>query len=300
MTQPSHPSSQFLPYLACFVQRILPARTAVIRSLSLFAFVVGGSFLIYPITSRMPMLGWDWYFFFSAHNPSFNIYSPTSAYPPFTSLLLDPLIRLPWRTALALLNGIALLSVAVAAWLPRRSYSAVVLALATPPIWFLLWIGHPDGLALLGLVTGFVPLALIKPQLTIWSLLRTRAMAFWTVAFLLLSLALWPGWPLSLRYATFAHPAAFGWTVTGWPVVLIGLAMLVGAGSDPYRLMAAGCLLSPYLMPYNLAVLLPAIGSSRGTRRVVLWQQPGCLSSAWAWEEGPGISTSFSRLPPTA
>jgi len=159
----------------------------------------------------------------------------------------------------------------------------VVLALATPPIWFLLWIGHPDALALLGLLTGFIPLALIKPQLTIWSLLRTRALACWTVVFLLLSLALWPWWPLSLRHATFTHPAVFGWTVTGWPIALIGIAMLAGAGSDPYRLMAAGCLLTPYLMPYNLALLLPAIGSSRGDRRIVLW------ATTWLLVLGVGL-----------
>jgi hypothetical protein len=165
-----------------------------------------------------------------------------------------------------------------------------VLALTTPPLWFLLWIGHPDGLALLGMVTGLIPLALIKPQLTILPLLRTKPLAFWTVLILVLSLLLWPFWPVALRQATLTHEAAFGWVVTGWPIALVGVAMLAGAGSDPYRLMAAGFLISPYLMPYNLALLLPAIGISRGPKRILLW------ASTWLLVPGVGLGGQAKYL----
>ena len=269
--------------LANLAAGVIPRRPTIGQSLGLLLFVTIGSLLIYPLTSALPMLGWDWYFFFNANNASFNINSAASAYPPFAKLLLQPLTWLPWRASLALLSGITLLTVAAATWLPRKSYAAVALALATPPLWFLLWIGHPDGLALLGMVTGLIPLALIKPQLTILPLLRTKRLAFWTVLMLVLSLLLWPFWPLALRQATLTHEAAFGWVVTGWPIALVGVAMLAGAGSDPYRLLAAGFLLSPYLMPYNLAILLPAIGSCRGPRRLLLW------ATTWLLVPGVGL-----------
>jgi len=249
----------------------IPTRGDVRESLRLLLFVVAGSLVLYPIVSRLPMLGWDWGFFFTSHNPTFNIGTAASAYPPFTRLLLTPLTVLPWRASLALLNSATLLTIAAATWRRRRSYPAVVLALLSPPLWFLLWIGHPDGLVLLGMLTGLIPLALIKPQLAIIPLLRTKRSAVWTFGFLVLSLVLFPGWPLSLRNATLSHEAAFGWAVTGWPVALLGLAMLAGSGDDPYRLMAAGFLISPYMMPYNLAILLPAIGNVSGAKRIPLW-----------------------------
>ncbi len=46
-------------------------------------------------------------------------------------------------------------------------YGSIVLTLLTPPLWFLLWIGHPDRLALLGLITGLITLALIETQMTL-------------------------------------------------------------------------------------------------------------------------------------
>jgi hypothetical protein len=269
---------------------VIPSQAAIRRSLGLIVFVGIGSLILYPLTSELPMLGWDWYFFFNANNAAFNISSAASAYPPFAKTLLQMLTWLPWRTSLALLSGITLLTVATATWLPRRSYAAAALALATPPLWFLLWIGHPDGLALFGMVTGVIPLALIKPQLTIMPLLRTRRLAFWTVFVLVLSLLVWPFWPLVLGQATFTHEAAFGWLVTGWPVALVGVAMLAGAGSDPHRLMAAGFLISPYLMPYNLALLLPAIGSCRGPKRLLLW------ATTWLLVPGVGLGGGAKYL----
>jgi hypothetical protein len=100
--------------LGNFTAGVIPLRPAIRQSLGLLLFAVIGSLVIYPLTSALPMLGWDWYFFFNANNAAFNINSAASAYPPFAKLILEPLTWLPWRASLALLNGITILTVAAA------------------------------------------------------------------------------------------------------------------------------------------------------------------------------------------
>jgi len=250
----------------------------------LFVMIILGALILSPLVRRLPMLGWDWYFFFNRHNPDFNILSPASAYPPYASFLLYPLTWMNWRTSLSILNSITLVTIAVATWRNHGGYVSVIFALLSPPVWFLLWLGHPDGLCLLGLITGVIPVALIKPQLTIFSMLSNKKLLAWTGVFMLVTLMIWPFWPMRLGQAGFDHPAAFGWVNTGWPILIFGLILLCGAGKNPYRLMAAGLLTSPYLMPYNLAVLIPALGSVKGSRKLLLW------STAWLTLLGSGMT----------
>jgi hypothetical protein len=135
-----------------------------------------------------------------------------------------------------------------------------------------------------------VPLALIKPQLTAWALLRTKKLFAWTAIFLGISFLIWWTWPLNLLQATFDHPAAFGWHALGWPVLGIGILLLLGAGHNLYRLMAAGCLISPYMMPYNLALLVPAIVQVRGPHKILVW------SASWLVCLGVGLGGTARYL----
>ncbi|MEJ2601460.1 MAG: hypothetical protein P8Z00_24260 [Anaerolineales bacterium] len=254
---------------------LVPTRRQLWEGVRLFGMILLGGLLLSPLVARLPVLGWDWYFFIYRNNPDFNILGPNSAYPPYAPIFLDALTWMDWRTSLAILNSLTLVTVAVATWRNGGKYGSIVLALFTPPFFYLFWTGLPDGLSLLGLITGFVPLALIKPQLTFFSMFGNKKLLAWTVIFLVLSLIIWPLWPLKLGQASFGHSAAFGWEKAGWPVLVLGLLLLAGAGKHTYRLMAAGLLISPFLMPYNFSVLLPVIGEARGWRKVVIW--------AFAW-----------------
>lgn len=176
-----------------------------------------------------------------------------------------------WRISLGWLNSITIITVAVATWKNGGKTGQIALALCTPPLWFLLWIGHPEGLVLLGVLTGIVPLFLIKPVLSIFSIFSRRKWFAWGTLFLAISLIIWPLWIFSFQSASFGHAAAFGWADTGWPLIIIGLLFLLGAGSDPYRLMAAGCFITPFLMPYHLVLLVPALGKTSGWRLFVVW-----------------------------
>lgn len=246
-------------------------RSSIYGSIKMTAYILVGSVFIYPLVTKIPLLGWDWFYFFNANNPIFNIYLKNSAYPPFAVYIIQLFNWMDWRTSLGMLNSISILTIALATWKNGGRYKEIVLAIAAPPLWFLMWIGHPDGLVLFGLITGIIPLILMKPILSIFGLLSDRKLFAWSVLFCAISAIIWPNWISSLQNATISHEVAMGWANLGWPLLVIGFFLIIGAGKDPYQLMAAGCFITPYLMPYHMAIILPAIGKTRGWRQILLW-----------------------------
>lgn len=237
-----------------------------------FTLAILGSILVYPVVAKLPAIGWDWYYFFNGNSPvGFTLTSPNSAYPPYARYILALLTWMDWRVSLAYLNSITLVAIALGTWKAGGRYGSILLALLSAPVLMVMWIGHPDGLVLLGVICGIAPLALIKPHVSIWAFLSRKAWAIQAGGFLALSLVLWPGWIFKLRNATLVHEAAFGWAVFGWPVLVVGLVLLAGAGKDIYRLMAAGSFLSPYLMPYHLVLLAPALGNARASHKAAIF-----------------------------
>jgi hypothetical protein len=273
-----------------YLPSLIPSKDQVKTSLSFITFIICGCILLFPLMKRLPVVGWDWFFFFNGNNPNFNLLNTPNAYPPFASYLIGLFTWLPWRDSLAIINSISLLTFALATRRNGGGYGSIILALLTTPVFFLLWIGHPDGLALFGMLTGLLPFQLMKPQITIWNMFKNRINFWWTTAFLSLTLLIWPLWPLKLEAATLSHEVAFGWVVTGWPIAVLGFILFLGAGSNSYRLMASGCLMSPYLMPYHLAILVPSIGSARGYKKWLIWL------SAWIMVIGVGMGGQFRIL----
>lgn len=252
--------------------------------------ILVGALVLSPLVAKLPMLGWDWYFFFNLHNPQHNLLAPSSAYPPYSPMIIRLLTWMDWRVSLTLLHSLTLVTFAIATWQNGGRYGSIFLALLTPPVWYLLWIGHPDGLALLGFLIGFPPLALIKPQLTFFGLVSNKKLFAWTIVFLFITFILWPFWPLRMRLASFDHPTVFGWANTGVIVLLLGVLMLLGAGNSPYRLIASGLLISPYLTPYNLAILVPVFGQLQGWRKMIVWL------FAWLTVFGVGLDGAWKII----
>lgn len=256
---------------------------------ALAACLVGG-ILLYPLVSRLPVVGWDWYYWFKPGIIDF--------YPPWTPYLLAPFTALPWRSGLALLNSLTLMTVAVAAgreaWKSgRRSMlGAALFALITPQVMMALWLGNVEGLVLLGLVAlpPGVILLLLKPHLGAWALLARRRWLLWAAGWGLVSLVLWGWWPsrvfgemgrLSQNYFTI------GWYDLGWPVLAVGILLILLSNADPLRLMAAGFFLTPYLMPNHMLLLLPALGRLGGWKRLLLWAIIWLSGIASGLERGP-------------
>jgi hypothetical protein len=240
-----------------------------------------GSLLLWPLTNLLPMLGYDWYIYFWQHD--------FRQYPQWIEWSLAPLLALPWRTGLAWLNAILLMSVAVAA--AREVYRratritaavrvdallAALMALLTIPVLVLLWVGNIDGLALMGLLVMPVGIFWItlKPHLGLWAVLSRRSWTIWAIIFCGVMLLLFPGWPFRLVASLgdrLQHTSAFGWASLGVWMIPIGIVLLVKSPADPVMLIAAGCFLSPFLMPQHFVLLAPAYGRVSGLSRLLLW-----------------------------
>lgn len=258
----------------------------------LAAVCLAGALALWPLVHRLPMVGWDWYFWFEPGIIGF--------YPPWTAVVLSPLTALPWRSGLSLLNSITLCAVAVAVAkeaqpADRAGWSAaVLLALLSPPVFMDLWLGNIEGLVLFGqlLMPPGILLLLMKPHLTGWALLARRDWLLWGLGWGLVSLLIWGAWPLRM-FAEMSrleqNPLMIGWGNLGWPVLLLGAVLLVFSGADPLRLMSAGFLLTPYLMPNHMLLLLPALGRVRGWRRLALW------AAVWLSAFGGGASLGWVR-----
>jgi hypothetical protein len=287
------PSKSTFPFLRTIpnIKTFLPTGEELRKSIVTFLAIVMSGLILTPLVMRLPILGWDWYYFFTAHSPDYNLYSSNSAYPPYAHFFIELLSWIKdWRLSLAVETSLSLVVLAIATWRAGGRYGSIILGLLNGVILMHLWAGHPDAIGLIGFVTGFVPLALIKPQIVGWSLLSNRKLFFWTILFLMLTLLIWPMWPLQLTQATVWHEAAAGWSVTGWVVPLIGVFLLIGAGNNPWRLMAAGAMISPYLMPYQMVVIAPAIGAAKGWRKAAIWL------STWLVAVGLGVGGASKLL----
>jgi len=282
--------------LAIFLRFLLPPLSTLQRVGRLLLLAVVGGVLLAPLLQPAPLLGWDWFWFFTRHNPDYNIDTARSLYPPFTVWVTDTLAWLNWRTGLGVLYGLTLITVALGTWRSGGRWVSMTLALSTPPVWFLMWVGQVDGLAMLGVVAGLLPLALIKPHNTVWLMFSTPRQFIWAVIILGLTILIWPEWVgrmwTAARGANVAssETASFGWAALGWPILALGLGMLAGAGSDKYRLLAAGCFISPYVMPYTLTFLLPTLGRAHGWRKWMLWL------AAWLVFLGTGLAGEWRAI----
>ncbi len=235
--------------------------------------VILGSLLLTPLVRQLPLLGFDWFRLFYAGN--------LDQYPPWMDPLFAPFRLMPADWSLALIASLTLVTVAAVTF--RQSERgrldgsvAVLMALLTPPLWYLLWDGQIDGLVLLAflILPWSTPIVLLRPQITAWLMLSRRtwtvAMVFWLAA----SLILWGPWifnSLTLSQGSVAHPTSMGWATLGWPILLVGLAMLLTSRGNVWRILAASFLASPYVQPYHFAMLLPALGRVHGWQRLALW-----------------------------
>jgi hypothetical protein len=237
------------------------------------AAVVGG-LLLAPLAYYLPTTGLDWLgCFLNPANPCGQM--------PWVSPVTTWLLQWDWRVELAILNGVTLSTVAVAVAREAKDRPsrllAVAMAILSPPVLILVWVGQIDALGLLGLLAmpAGLPLLLMKPHVYGWALLSRKWWFGIAVALLAASFLIWGWWvprviapPGPSRNES---PIAMGWEKVGWHILIIGLVLMFFSHRDPYRLIAAGTLVTPYLQPYHLVALLPALGRVQGRERWLLW-----------------------------
>jgi hypothetical protein len=228
------------------------------------------------LTVDIPIMGYDWINMF-AGNQATDIY-----YPPWTSIVLWPLAQLSPRLGLAIINGITIATVVLLTFFQgidnrRWRLIAIAMALLSPQTLIVLWTGHIDGLALLGIwaLPWAIPIVLMKSTFIGFVVLSRKRWFMAALLFGLLSLLIWPDWITQLS-ATIqfrsTHPASGGWHRTGMIPIALGLVLfLFSQRKDLFQNMAAGAILYPFIMPYHHIVLLPALGALKGSKLFLSW-----------------------------
>ena len=140
---------------------------------------------------------------------------------------------------------------------------SIAVAFFSLPLLWTLFLGQLEGIVLLGLlgIPWLIPLALIKPQVSIFAFGATKRYFLVAIIFLLVSLLIWGLWPINTLnvesfYAEGRYPQNIGFGLRGLPIALI--AMWFSRG-DMDMLMLSGIFMLPHLIPYNLLPVIPAI-----------------------------------------
>lgn len=235
--------------------------------------VIFGGLVLTPLLYRLPMLGHDWYKVFYQ--------GVLHMYPPWMIPLFAPFRMVDWRWGLAFVNSLTLVGVAaITAWQAENvrwdGLKAAMMALLNPTVWYLLWNGQVDGLVLISLLVlpWSIPLLLLRPQILGWVLIARKKWTYALVVWLGISVVIWGWWIghlLEMSSGSIVHPTAMGWATLGWPIFVAGLVLLFFTEGHFWRILSAGFIAAPYLQPYHMVILYPALGRVTGWRRWALW-----------------------------
>lgn len=268
-----------------FPQQPVFARRLPLRHAIYLFFLLAVVFSLAATLIPTEFVGFDWVHFWGIQRiPPF--------YPPWTIYIIGSL-TFPVLTGLTL----AAYSLAVI----RRSIhpiSATAAFLCLPLMWTL-FLGQLEGLVILGLLglPWLVPLALIKPQVSLFALGAYRSSLIALLAWVVLSLILWPDWSQTMLninhfYAEgrYQQDISLGW----WGLPLFLLTAWFSRG-DMDMLMASGAFITPHLIFYNLLPLAPAVarlGPRAAVVALILSYLPFLSNwvSPWGWWLGWGFT----------
>jgi hypothetical protein len=236
-----------------------------------------------------PQGGYDWHNFFAiaARNwwPNPWAYIKDFPYVPWTGLLLSPLGGVTDQLATTITNTMSVIVMAcVAKHLGGPSW-VVVPVLLSPPGYWLFSTGQVDGLILSGLLffNGLdLVIIAIKPQLAIGVFIARlkRSKGQWlrylapAVLVGVLSLLIWPGWPLRALPDPQPYWLKASWNTAVWPWgVPVALGLLWYAwrtGEDSWGIVASP-LLSPYVNVANWLGLMLALAAKWPRVALIIW-----------------------------
>lgn len=222
-------------------------------------------------------MGFDWVHYFS------NLHIP-SAYMPWTRYFIQFLTY-------PVLIGMTLAAFALTAYCRSAHPLSMAASFLCLPLLWVIFLGQIDGLILVGFLwmPWLMPLAMLKPQVALFSFGARRS---WLLAFILvltLTLLIWGNWPavmfdVNSTFAEGRYPQNIG---LGWYGLPFFLATVWFSRGDMDMLMASGAFISPYMMFYNLLPLTPAVARLRpGAALIALLLSFLPLSANWLGDKG--------------
>jgi hypothetical protein len=250
----------------------IPTRKNLRLTAKTFPLLVLGVLTFSAIGILLPangFIGFDWVHVFSK-----GVRLPF--YPPWTQYVHV----LTWPV----LIGLTLTGVSVALVQRQASLLATVLAFLSLPVMWTLFLGQLDGLALLGCIglPWLVPLALLKPQISVFACLAKKRYLAALVLTIVVSCLVWGPWPIHmLNYRRYYAEGRYPQDISLWPwSIPVGLILLWLSRGDVDMLMLAGSFVTPHVIPYNYIVVVPVMG--RVSQRIA--------SLAWLLSWAPLLS----------
>ncbi len=247
-----------------------------------FLAVVCSFTLVGALVPAGGYIGFDWTHFFGIGNVA-------PFYPPWTKSVTD---LLTWPLLVGL--GMAAFSLAAV----QRSVHPLSLAAAffCLPLLWTVFLGQLEGIALLGVIglPWLAPLALLKPQVTIFAFGARRS---YIVAFLVVILVSFlifgPWWNTMFSAESFYAEGRYAQNIgLGWWGLPLFLATAWFSRGDVDMLMLSGSFITPHLIPYNLMPLAPAIARLRPPYALLAtlfsWLPLVCANffGNWGWWTG--------------
>jgi len=237
-----------LPHIFAEINK--PENRKVLETIAIWCILtVVFTFFAKVIPSDAPF-AFDWNIFFKDGNnvPAF--------YPPWTNLIVSQL-------SYPLLIGVTLATFSVAVLLRTSSLPSSVIAFINLPLFWVIFLGQLDGIALLGAIglPWLLPLALMKPQIASFAIFAKRSTMKLAAVFMVITFMIWKIWPLNML--TYHTNPAEEWhqdITLGWLGIPLFILLLVKMPkNDVDWWMLAGTTITPFLLPYNLLPLMPAI-----------------------------------------
>lgn len=296
------------PMVRSFLHKLFPEERHLVRELPLhqkllfFVFLFSIFSLFGLFIPADGFFAFDWVHFFGIGNiPPF--------YPPWTQWVVS---LLSWPT----LVGLTLATVGFASFQRAQHWVSLICVFLSLPVLWTIFLGQIDGLVLLGILglPWLAPLALLKPQVAIFSFFARKSYLYSLILTLLVSFLVWGLWPADLfsvwtvhAEGRYSNDIAIG--LWGLPIALI---LLWCSRGDADMLMLAGTFTTPYLLPYALIVISPAIARLPPLMAVIAgflswlpfsanWLGPGgwwlgWLFVAWLWSGLAALRYPQSRL----
>lgn len=180
------------------------------------------------------------------------------------------------------------------------------------PVFWTTFLGQLEGLIVLGLLAlpWLAPLALLKPQVSLFAFGARRSYLIAALVTVLVSLLIWGPWPLRMLavesyYAEGRYENNIALGLWG---ALVALPLLWFSRGDMDMLMTAGSFMTPHLIPYNLLPMVPGIARLSPRAALVAgglswlpfsanWLGPGGWWLGWVFVGYVWVNLAATRYP---
>lgn len=177
-------------------------------------------------------------------------------YPPWGGLVIR---FLTWQ----LLFSLSMAGIGLSIFVRSKHVISSIAALLALPVFWTIFLGQLEGLVTLGLLglPWLVPIALIKPQVSVFALGAKRSYLTAGILWVIISFAVWGFWPARMfAVNTYYAEGRYVQDISiGLAGLFVALPMFWFSRGDMDMLMISGTFMTSHLIPYNMLPFTSAI-----------------------------------------